>query len=1169
MTINANRKRTEIFTVLLFLLLTSSFSQQSTFDLPNYHPVSPNAASLGKFGLYPVNKSLGTANVNIPIYTLSERGLTVPINLNYNTSGIRLNDLASWVGLGWSLDAGGAIVRNVKGLPDKTYNSNIPNLQNAAFSQTNYNYLLGATNGLRDTAPDQYVLNALGRTATFYFDQNKGFKAVFEDGSPIEISVVSADEIHAILEDGTLLIFGKEKDGTLATEVTNHHNASYTFDYISAWYLTSLVSQDRQQSISFEYKSLGKQSGYSEPASETIYIDGSFLPSVAHLYLKAAYQELVVTSRKFLEKIVFNNGHIDFESSLGRTDLADDYQLDAIKIYTNDDTANGKLIDQFHFNYDYFQRSGGNFSRDYDNAPIFFDSTKQTNSRTKALKLTSVYRGASISSGEVHHFSYKATTLPERCTTAQDSWGYPNDNTGTLLPQTQVWLKGTIGSTLYTIGNGNRSTDEDSMKAAILKKITYPTGGYTIFEFEANRLTTSDIVYAAKSSSATAYGSECTDPGYPHLEETTFTIPQGAKNIKLHIDMSPVLYQGSSISYLALDNKYFYRPTPSSISGSPSDSSDGWTETIHLPFGSNLGDVLNPVPFESGTHVLKAFDSGYGPFAAYPCSRMGITITWDEPNGTQEVEKLVGGLRVKSISNYDGNSVNPVLVKKFEYETPDLIHPEENRGYQRTIILDPNFSLNPVVSTSPHFNNNLGGEPVISYEKVTEYEYDLSSATKNGKTISYYENVPRWRTLNSLVGPETFRHSEYSWSYFYSQALSNGDTWSLMAQQMLQDALGGPGQFSFYESTSWKRNKLKSEEKYKTENGIDVILSKIENIYETIETNKIYSNYVFTPYGSPYPSWQVPDYSPYDQGTDLSSIQFCYQIGEIETGRRVLKQTTESLYDNSGQNPLTTVTQYFYDNLTHKQPTKTIVQTSQGNVVETITSYPDDILTTASLGQPNLDAAGLSAINKLKKPSSTNLSSLHRITEPIQVKKLIKDSDGVVLSSTVRRTDYVDKGNNLVLPKAVRSLKGTYNSSSNPMEERIIYSQYDNHGNILEIKKSDGTPVSYIWGFNKMFPVAVAENASYTQVATVLNGIAGLDLNTNGLTEAQATTLRSNLPGAMVTTYTYDLLVGVTSITDPRGNTTYYSYDDFNRLKEVRDADNKLLSDYQYHYKGQ
>ncbi|CAN0603958.1 unnamed protein product, partial [Ectocarpus sp. 12 AP-2014] len=63
--------------------------------------------------------------------------------------------------------------------------------------------------------------------------------------------------------------------------------------------------------------------------------------------------------------------------------------------------------------------------------------------------------------------------------------------------------------------------------------------------------------------------------------------------------------------------------------------------------------------------------------------------------------------------------------------------------------------------------------------------------------------------------------------------------------------------------------------------------------------------------------------------------------------------------------------------------------------------------------------------------------------------------------------------------------------------------------------------------------------------------------------------LRAAFPTAMVTTFTYDLMVGVTSVTDPRGYTTYYEYDEFNRLKEVKDDEGNIVEDIKYHYQGQ
>ena len=61
--------------------------------------------------------------------------------------------------------------------------------------------------------------------------------------------------------------------------------------------------------------------------------------------------------------------------------------------------------------------------------------------------------------------------------------------------------------------------------------------------------------------------------------------------------------------------------------------------------------------------------------------------------------------------------------------------------------------------------------------------------------------------------------------------------------------------------------------------------------------------------------------------------------------------------------------------------------------------------------------------------------------------------------------------------------------------------------------------------------------------------------------------LRASYPEAMVSTYTYDPLIGVTSMTDAKGYTMYYEYDEFNRLKHVKDKDGNILSENQYNYK--
>jgi YD repeat-containing protein len=54
---------------------------------------------------------------------------------------------------------------------------------------------------------------------------------------------------------------------------------------------------------------------------------------------------------------------------------------------------------------------------------------------------------------------------------------------------------------------------------------------------------------------------------------------------------------------------------------------------------------------------------------------------------------------------------------------------------------------------------------------------------------------------------------------------------------------------------------------------------------------------------------------------------------------------------------------------------------------------------------------------------------------------------------------------------------------------------------------------------------------------------------------------------ATISTYTYDQMIGMTTSTNPRGQTTFYEYDGFQRLSTVRDQNGKILKLTDYHYK--
>ena len=69
--------------------------------------------------------------------------------------------------------------------------------------------------------------------------------------------------------------------------------------------------------------------------------------------------------------------------------------------------------------------------------------------------------------------------------------------------------------------------------------------------------------------------------------------------------------------------------------------------------------------------------------------------------------------------------------------------------------------------------------------------------------------------------------------------------------------------------------------------------------------------------------------------------------------------------------------------------------------------------------------------------------------------------------------------------------------------------------------------------------------------------------------DAAVTILKSALPNALIGSYTYAPLVGMTSATDAKGQTTYYEYDGFQRLVNIKDQYGNILKHTDYHYQNQ
>ncbi|MEO1255305.1 MAG: hypothetical protein AAFY41_10525 [Bacteroidota bacterium] len=80
--------------------------------------LSPNAAVIENYVSYPEISNTGMVPIEIPIYQMEDRDLSLDVKLFYNPNNLKVDSRASWVGTGWGLQAGGVITREVRDIPD-------------------------------------------------------------------------------------------------------------------------------------------------------------------------------------------------------------------------------------------------------------------------------------------------------------------------------------------------------------------------------------------------------------------------------------------------------------------------------------------------------------------------------------------------------------------------------------------------------------------------------------------------------------------------------------------------------------------------------------------------------------------------------------------------------------------------------------------------------------------------------------------------------------------------------------------------------------------------------------------------------------------------------------------------------------------------------------------
>ncbi|PWU02603.1 MAG: hypothetical protein C5B52_05125 [Bacteroidetes bacterium] len=476
--------------------------------LGNYTQPAPNVGALGKYADYPVSYYTGTPNISIPLYNLQDGAAKLSVSLSYHASGIRVSELASWVGLGWALNAGGMIARTVRGGPDEGIAApggspsgyyqdsgirkmpmlNYPNSSGVMVNLTpQFEYFKQQLSaGKMDTEPDLFTFNFNGYTGKFVFDESRTPRMITEEDVKISVAYDGSNFTSWLITtpDGTRYYFGENNMHEVTAVTSNQTTTDFNTQKPSSWFLTRIIYPNTKDTVYFNYTT--EAFSYYDLGQETKIFGGSgdvnMTQACTIIDPPMTIYKTTVTGLK-LNNITSRNFNIKFIANTARQDLVgSSNQLDSVKIFN----AQNQCIKQYLLSYSYFK------STTAANLPTGAAGYMGGDtSDTKRLKLLSVREisGDGLSTKPPYSFTYlENKQLPRRMSYDQDHWGYSNNYSGNSNKRFTPHVYNQI--CLNTNGEAaNRNADTLSMKSFTIRTIKDPLGVTTTLDFEAHTST--------------------------------------------------------------------------------------------------------------------------------------------------------------------------------------------------------------------------------------------------------------------------------------------------------------------------------------------------------------------------------------------------------------------------------------------------------------------------------------------------------------------------------------------------------------------------------------------------------------------------------------------------------------------------------------------------------
>lgn len=1113
--------------IFLLLNILKGYTQ-SNFENELIIPPSPNATAISKYGSIPIEGATGIPSINVPIYQWSNahfpEGLAV--SLNYFAGGLQVDQISSNIGMGWSLQAGGVISRVMRGIPDETESvgalyhtgtaNKLPGSEYEGNGPLNYSsnewyFRKIAANSL-DGQFDLFSYSFLNHSGQFILGKNNDLLMLDKSHLKVEKTFGTLSGVRRIIkfkitdESGFVYEFNDY-------EITRSNLVGIPPPHTSSWYLSKIIDPTGTQNVRFEYEDtfdaeINVSSSSYESFPVTIRNVGGNM-SNGKFESRGGMSAQSVNGKRIKEIRLPNGVILNFSySNLKREDLpslSTNGLLQKIVIKNGSDSIGYLLTHDF--------------------------SIGKNNLTTKGratLKEVQKFGMDGAKDGAPYKFEYyQPEFFPPFMSTKKDHWGFANNNTGILIPEEYVMASG--GGDLAPfrkLTGGQRKTDPESVKYGSLAKISYPTGGYTLFEFESN--TSND----------------------PWLDKTVVTsVSNPYKDIRENFGVNSTSIPGGGFSFIfnGSGNSVKFTVKANPWFGTCSSKCGLLFELTNVNGGVMASSFLS---YPSNTANTQTVSFGVNGLTLGQTYNFKVTVTGgitgyydyvevvrreQNPPGTvQEViygglERFVGGLRLKKMQDFSSTG-SLAQTRQFDYTMEDGVTSSGSLGvrprytyfvkYGATYDKPPYSGLNSTLETEDYIVRNsssifemplINGVPV-TYKRIIETKIDGDKTV--GKAIRYYtsySNSPIQYQLSPPFIPIDFSKDNYGniikESIYDSNAVLVKET--LNDYKVFQD---------LYTSNNNRRENFRSI-------AISPVVFSHPEIFNPDPNNPSTGADVWISTARPVIYHKMADYFP-----------------RYPSVTKLIKSTTK--HYNNGILDNTNTIDYAYNETYNNLKTVSSL-TSDGKTTNVEFKYTYDY---------PMDPLYIGMLQK-------NMSNI-KLGEQTTI-----DSENIA-----KKAWKYNLWENSYYKLSEESI--TYGSSTDG--NKIQFLSY-NAGLPKEVRKDSQIVTVYLWGYGGQYPIAEIKNATYAEVALVLTQAAIDNLNGNHtesnmetLIKAASDKLRSDsrLAKAMVTSYTYKPLVGMTSKTDARGVTEYYKYDGMQRLQAILDHLNNVNRSFDYHYRS-